>query len=245
MEISLEKLLKIIKKHITLLIILSFIVGIGAYFASEFLITPTYSAKIGITINGAVDDDTLANINNGYVTASKIVKNCEQYFKSKDFLKTVRDYAVIDHTPRIAISSTEETTNLAIVASDSSPESAYAIAKAVGECAPQFVSEMLGGTNRITVTVYESPERPVNPSAPNPFFNAVIAACATAIILVAFFVVLEVTDHKINEESDLTERYELPIIAVIPDFNIKISKNNYYAHAYHSKERMTEDENNG
>ncbi len=240
MEISLEKLLKIIKKHITLLIILSFLLGIGAYFGSEFLITPTYSAKIGITINGTVDDDTLANINNGLVTAGKVVKNCEQYFQSKDFLTAVRDHAQIDHKPSISIKSTEETTNLAIVASDSSPESAYAVAKAVGECAPEFVSQMLGGTSRITVAVYESPEIPTSPSAPNPFLNAVIAACATAIVLVALFVVLEITDHKINEEADLTERYGLPIIAVVPDFNIKINKNSYYSHI-----SKTEDEKNG
>ena len=183
MEISLEKLLKIIKKHITFLIVLSFLLGIGAYFGSEFLITPTYSAKIGITINGTVDDDTLANINNGLVTAGKVVKNCEQYFQSKDFLTAVRDHAQIDHKPSISIKSTEDTTNLAIVASDSSPESAYAVAKAVGECAPEFVSQMLGGTSRITVAVYESPEIPTNPSAPNPFLNAVIASCATAIVL--------------------------------------------------------------
>lgn len=241
MEISLEKLLKIIKKHITLLIILSFLLGIGAYFGSEFLITPTYSAKIGITINGAIDDDTLANVNNGYVTASKIVKNCEQYFKSKDFLSKVREVANIDHKPSISVSFTEETTNLSIVAADNTPQNAYAVAKAVGECAPDFVSQMLGGTSRITVTVYESPEIPTNPSAPNPFMNAIIAACATAIILVALLVVIEVTDHKINEESDLTERYDLPIIAVIPDFNMKISKSSYYSYAY-SKEQLKETE---
>lgn len=244
MELSLEKLLKIIKKHVALLIILSFLLGIGAYFGSEFLITPTYSAKIGITINGAFEDDTLANLNNSYVAASKFVKNCEQYFKSKDFLKNVRDAAQIDHRPSISISSTEETTNIVIVASENTPENAYAVAKAVGECAPVFVSQMLGGTNRITVTVYESPEIPTSPSAPNSFFNAIIAACATAIALIALFIVLELTDHKINEEADLTERYGLPIIAVIPDFNIKISKNNYYSYTYHAKEE-TEGENNG
>lgn len=247
MELSLEKLLKIIKKHITLLIILSFLLGIGAYFGSEFLITPTYSAKIGITINGAFDDDTLANLNNSYVAASKFVKNCEQYFKSKDFLKTVRDVAQIDHRPAISISSTEETTNLSIIVSDNTPEAAYAVAKAVGECAPIFVSQMLGGTSRITVTVYESPEIPTNPSAPNPFFNALIVACITAVVLIALFVVIEITDHKINEEADLTERYDLPIIAVIPDFNIKISKKNYYSYSYsyRARENVTEDENNG
>ena len=244
MELSLEKLLKIIKKHITLLIILSFLLGIGAYFGSEFLITPTYSAKIGITINGAFEDDTLANLNNSYVAASKFVKNCEQYFKSKDFLKNVRDAAQIDHRPSISISSTDETTNIVIVASENTPENAYAVAKAVGECAPVFVSQMLGGTNRITVTVYESPEIPTSPSAPNSFLNAIVAACATAIALIALFIVLEITDHKINEEADLTERYGLPIIAVIPDFNIKISKNNYYPYTYHAKEK-TEGENNG
>lgn len=245
MEISLEKLLKIIKKHITLLIILSFLVGIGAYFGSEFLITPTYSARIGITINGAFDDDTLANLNNSYVAASKFVKNCEQYFKSKDFLKTVREVAQIDHAPSISISSTEDTTNLMIVASDNSPEGAYAVAKAIGECAPTFVSQMLGGTSTITVTVYESPEIPTNPSAPNPFLNAVVASCATAVVLIALFIVLEVTDHKINEEADLTERYDLPIIAVIPDFNIKINKNTYYSYTYRERENKTEDEVNG
>lgn len=244
MEISVEKVLSVIKRNAALILILALIAAVGAYFASAFLLKPSYSATIMLSIIGDANlDDTadasapkatakpserLAASNNNWVYANKILKSCQELLETSKFKNVVKAKAGIDHNVAYKIVTTEDTNNMRITVTDITAEGAYNVAVAIGTCAIEYLPTYY--TN-VEVKVADDPVMPINASNSNYMRNALLAAIIVAAVVIAVKVLSEAWGSIIRDEKELSMRYGIPVIAVIPDFNIEVKRNayDYYA----------------
>ena len=99
-----------------------------------------------------------------------------------------------------------------------SSEAAYALARALGEIVPDYISGVTGYEQ--TVRVADTANEPRVPSnsrnlVRNTFVGGVIGA--VAIYLIFFFI--ELFDVRVKNEEDILNNYNVPLIGTIPDYS--------------------------
>ena len=233
MEISLDVILRVLRKSIVIIVIAALLAGVGAYFFSEFYIPPTYASTAKVNIIGKEDAQSLTETNNGFVFASRLVDTCTQILKSRNFLMAVKEAVGLDYTPDISFSYVENTTVLIINAYDSDAETACEIAQAAMSLANEYIVEKTSA--QVSIKEFEDPRVASNPTSPNPIRNAILAFVIVAVLVLCVQLFREMFDTKIREEDELIERYQLPIMAAIPDFNDNSKRNYYYESISYSR----------
>ncbi len=237
MEISLDTILSVLRKCIALMIILALVAGIGAYFVSEYLITPTYTAVAKINVVTSKDATSASEANTGTSYITKILKTCTQLLQANSFVQGVKEELAVDYVPRLVFESSEDSTIILIKAYDSDPKKACDIASVAATRSTDYISDMTSGM--ATVKIYDNPIVPVSPSSPNSFKNSALAALAVAAAVFVIYLLAELLGTKVKSEKELSARFpEIPIIAAIPDFyyGAKNSKKYYsydkYGYSY-------------
>ncbi len=234
MELSLEVILRALKKAAVLMIILAIIAGACAYFVSEYYIAPIYCATAKINIIGNANAESLTEINNSHVYANRIVKTCIVILQAGDFSEAVKEAAAVDHSPSLSFSYNEETTIIEITASDVDPNTAFKLASVAAELTETYLVDK-NNAELISVKPVETPKMPKSPVSPSPVKNALIAFVCVAFVVLAIQVIRELFGTKVKNEAELSRRYNIPVIASIPDFNT--NSKNYAKHYYYGKSR--------
>ncbi|MBR2861507.1 MAG: hypothetical protein IKB86_06690 [Clostridia bacterium] len=226
MEISLDLVVNVLRKSLVIILIAALIAGVGAYFVSEFLINPTYTSTARINIIGKLDPQSLTESNNSFSFALKLGETCTSILDSHDFFLAVKDDVGLDYLPKLSFRYIDNTTVLVISAVDNDPEVACMIAQSAMRLANTRISQTT--STQISFAEVESPRVPTAPTNPNPVRNAILAFVIVAVLVLCVQLFREMFDTRIREEDELIERYQLPIMAAIPDFNDNSKRNYYY-----------------
>ena len=227
MEISLDLVVNVLRKSLIIILIFALIAGVGTYFFSEFYITPTYASTAKVNIIGKEDAQSLTETNNGFVFASRLVDTCTQILKSRNFLMAVKEAVGLDYTPDVSFSYVENTTVLIINAYDSDAETACEIAQAAMSLANEYIVEKTSA--QVSIKEFEDPRVASNPTSPDPIKNAILAVVIISVIIFVIQLLREMFDTKIKDEEELVNRYNLPIMAAIPDFVDSHKHSSYYS----------------
>ncbi|MBR6765979.1 MAG: hypothetical protein IKM06_05785 [Clostridia bacterium] len=236
MEVSLEIVLKVLRKSLMWIIIFALCAGLCAFAVCGYLVEPTYVATTKINLIGNENGDKTSTLesNNSWVFANKLAKTCTDILTTNSFARRIKTEAAIDYKPSFTVSFDEDTTILSIKVSDHNPENAYKIACAIANSANDHLTTKTATS--VKVIVVEEPVLPEGPSSPNTMSYTIIAALAMAIIVFAIQLLREMLGKKIKDESELSKRYDIPVIASIPDFNDAIRKSSKYAYSdYYAK----------
>jgi len=225
MEITFDTIFRVIRKSIALILICAMICAIGAFLVSKYLMKPTYVSVLEINIIGTQDSEGgIVNENNQWVFANRLVKTCKEIIDTNTFKRKVKEVAGIDHKPTFTVSYDEETTVIGINVQDNDRKDAYKIAKAIEQIVNDHLIEKTATS--VSVRVIEEPVEPTVPSSPNVMLNTVLVAFIGAVVVVIVEVVRETFGTKVKDEDELRKRYDLPVIAAIPDFN-EAMRNSY------------------
>lgn len=228
MEISLDTILKVLRKYYIAILAVALIAALLTFVICDFVVSPTYEATAKINIKSERISSSISEDSTSMTYALRMVMTCSEILKSKDYRNTVQDIAALDHKPTYTFSTSSDTTIIRITASAHDPEEAYNVAKAVAENANDLIHNAVTG---VEVTVVETPDVPNGPSAPRSARNAALAFIASALVFLAVVVLMEMLGTKVKDENELAKRYDLPVIAVIPDFNDTThKKSSYYAY---------------
>lgn len=230
MEITLDIALRVLRKSLLYIVLFALIAGIVTFLACDFLVEPTYVSKTQINLigNEGTSNESVAAGNNSWVFANRLLKTCAQILNTRDFALKVKDSAGIDYMPKYTISYAEETTVMTISVRDNNPENAYKIAQAIADNANDHIAEKT--LTSVTVIVSDSPVRPTTASSPNIPSYTIIAALGTAVFVYIIQLLRQVLGTKIKDESELRKRYNLPVLASIPDFNEAVRNSSKYSY---------------
>ncbi len=129
------------------------------------------------------------------------------------------------------ITPVEDTAMFRITVTTTDADLSYNIATALTECIPQAMSETNNGL--VSASVQDSPQKAGEAASREYFKKALFGAAVGIVIAAAYAILRDFLDVRIRSASDLTERYEIPVLGSIPDFNKRSSSSK--KHGSHQK----------
>ena len=231
MEITFETIFRVLRKSFLYIVLFALAAAIISFVVFSYLVPPTYVAKTEINLIGNENDITgsVADGNNSWVFANRLLKTSKKILDSRDFALEIKEAAGIDYIPKYTIKYEEDTTIVLISVTDRNPENAYKIAQAIADKANGRLANIT--LTSVSVVVNENPVLPTEPSSPTVPLFTLVAAVATVLIVVVIQILREALGTKVKDEIELANRYNIPVLASIPDFNEAMRNGSKYSYS--------------
>ena len=226
MEITIEKLLEIIKKNLVFILIVGILFGAIAYIITDFFITPTYEASISIYVDTPLNQQTTID------TQRKLAQTYITFLDSYDFCQQVIDRSTqeiaenftessLKSNIRFSILNNTEVFRMTIAGKD--PKHVLAIAQTASAFVPEYIISLKSDAN---VSIIESPieKNVMKPVSPSLSKNTVIGIILGLAFSFGLVFLKEMLDIRIKSAEDITSRFNYPIIGKIPIFHGETKK---------------------
>ena len=229
-EIDVFKLLGAFLKHIWIIVIVSVLCAAIAFAYAYFFITPTYQSSAMMYVNNGAFSVGKTSFNLSDLTASKsLVDTYIVILKSRQTMEIVAERAGVNISYKklnsmVSASAVNSTEVFRVTVTDTDPERATLIANSIAEVLPERVEEIIGGSS---VKVVDSAVVPSGKYAPSFTKYTLIGFVIGLIATLAVIVVIELLDDQVRDESFLTQGFNLPVLASIPDLNANVSGKAY------------------
>ncbi|MBQ8550389.1 MAG: hypothetical protein IJ426_03530 [Clostridia bacterium] len=234
-EISIWQVLNIIVKRLWAILLVSVILAGATYVYNANFVTPTYAAKSAIlATNGGIatgnQQDTSSKIGSSDLASSlSIVDTYVDIFKTYSFYEYIEEQPEIQRlnlSARQLLSMTsvsrrsEESLFIDVRVANTDPKTAVIIANCVAMSAPDYVNTKLPGASA------EPADKCISAYVTGPLTarNTVLAFLFGAFVSIVFFIILAATDKTIKGEDEITKRYNITVLGVVPDFDTKTTK---------------------
>ena len=235
-EINLVELLAALWKRAGMIVLCTVLAAILAFGVTLFLITPKYQADVLIYVNNSSASSGSADIiDSGEITAAKSLVDVYIIIsKMRSTLEAVIDETGVDLSYEelsnmIAATAVDDTEIFRITVTDSDPRRAVLIANTLADVLPEKIANIVDGSS---VRIMDYATLPTSRSSPSYFKNVLIGALLGCALCCGVIVLIEILDDKIKNADMLVQRYEVPLLAEIPDlYAKKHSSYKYYGSA--------------
>lgn len=233
-EISLAKIGKAIWHKFWVVLLAAFILGAGVFVYSAYFIAPMYESEATMYVNNNDIDigSTSVSISSGELMArQKLVDTYIVILKSRTTLNKVKSELGLDYSygrlkNMISASSVNNTEIFSIRVKSDDPEEAMKIANSAAGVLKDNISQIVDGSSARIIDYAVINNNKVSPSvARNTVFGFLIGAVIACIIII----IRAMTDTIIRDEEYLSETYNLPILAAIPDLLHMQEKSEQYS----------------
>ncbi len=227
-ELNLTDILDVFAKRwpiILLSVILCAAIGLSY---SLFAVVPMYGLNVTFMVNpefGNAQSTTIVTETQSYTYAKDAIKTYMRLLSNNEFFdmlyenvdgKCVNNYSVGQLKGMVSFSNIDETELFNATIKSTSREDAYTIALEMQKLAPQRIQELRGFE---VLKVVDRPQlKNISVVNNNSTRNTVVGGIIGALLSALFFVILKLTDVRINDESDIKKAYNIPVLGVIPDF---------------------------
>ncbi len=220
MEISFKDILRIIKKNIAMVLIVSLIAAVCSFFVTTFFIQKTYTTSVKLYVSADYIENA-GNDLNTYQYTSKLVATYIQMLDTNSFFTDVAKELNDKYTPTqlqsmVKFTSVENTEVFKATVVSKSPTEAKSIADAVALTAPKTISELLVSSYQLKIV--DDATIPTKPTSPNVQRNVLIAFLAGFVIALVVAFCRDYFDVKIKYDEEMTTLCNVPVLAAIPDF---------------------------
>ncbi len=222
-EVSIMSILAILKRSWIYILIVTLLFSVMAAVYTNNFVEKKYSSTVKFYI---VSDRINGQLGNELTAAKTLVDSYTVVLKNSDsFLQDVVEEAGVDYSigkirSMLNAASIDGTEAFYVKISDTDPERAYAIAKAVEKYAP---SEIINIVEAGSVKVLNPPKLASSPDNPGLGTTVVIGGALGFILSALFFVIINIFDNHIRAEEDLSA-FDLPILGTVPTIESDIPK---------------------
>ena len=224
-EINLFELLAALWKRAGIIVLCTALAAILAFGVTLFLITPKYQAEVLVYVNNSSASSGSADIiDSGEITAAKSLVDVYIIIcKMRSTLEAVISETGVDLnyeelSNMIAATAVDDTEIFRITVTDSDPHRAVLIANTLAEVLPEKIASIVDGSS---VRIMDDATLPTSRSSPSYSKNILIGAMLGFALCCGVIVLIEILDDKIKNADMLVQRYELPLLAEIPDLYAK------------------------
>ncbi len=212
---TLLELINLLKKHLTLVVILPIVCALGMGVGSILFMHDTYTATTSMYVLVKNENET-TTVSSSDLSASQMITNdASQLLQSDRVTKEVAKQLGLNSLGSFKTSVTSSTTSRVLtlsVTSTSAQESAQvanAMAKSVSEIAQEVMDIE-------SINVIDQAEAPANPSGPNRKLYVAVAFLAGLFVAVAIVVLADMLNTKIRNQEEIEELLGVPVIGRIP-----------------------------
>ncbi len=233
--ITLFSLFNLALRHILALILAAVIFAAGAYAYCEYVAVPRYSSTGSLLVsNGAVEKDTdviVENDEESKLQNTDVVASINFMSTATDLLKQNAIYKMLaqkignkySYGQLMGMSKVtrreENSLYIDITFTATSPEEAIALVNGYLEVAPDTFK-----AKRFSVNVSYDTVDSASKIYPQTSITITLFAILGAAITYGIFLILYLLNSTIVGERDFKERFDIPVIGIIPDFASAKSK---------------------
>lgn len=237
LEIDLLRLMRTLWHRAWAIVLAMLLCGAAAFSYTRFLVTPLYESSALMYVNNSSITVGSTSVSLSDLTASQsLVDTYIVILKTRLTLNDVIQQAEVDYSyedlrDMISASPVNSTEIFEITVTSPSPSEAERIANTIVKILPEKISEIMDGSS---VRVVDFAVQPTEKSSPSITKNVALGLIAGMILSCGAILLSELLDEQIRDEEYLTQTYELPVLAAVPDLLkpgevSKYSYGGYYA----------------
>ena len=231
-EIDVLQLIRALWKKAWLIMAAALLFGSLTFVYTKTCMTPMYRARTTMYVNNKNASQLPENsISASDLSASlHLVETYTVFLQSRSTLDEVADRGQLPYSyeklkKMVHAEAIEDTSAFEVVVTSKNPEEAAQIANLLGEVLPEKIVSFIPGSSLKVVDKAVVPEKPF---APSPVKNAVLGALVGILLSGSFVVVLELLDNQVHSAEYLSQNYDIPVLAVIPDLLTAGNHGSYY-----------------
>ena len=236
-EIDLLKLAGALWHRAWAIILAMVLFGGAAFSYAYFLVTPLYQSSALMYVNNSSFSVGSTAISLADLNASKsLVDTYLVIMKTRMTLNEVIEQAELDYSyedlrDMIDAASVNGTEVFSITVTSPDPREAEKIANTIVEILPRKIEQVMDGSSVRAVDYAVVPDRKSSPSITR---YTAIGLALGFVVSCGIIVLIELLDEQIRSEDQLTQNYEFPLLASIPDLmsaKTRAGYGGYYAAA--------------
>lgn len=219
--IDLLEVLSVVRQHILVILLATILAAAVGFGVSRFVMVPQYEASALMIVN--TRQDTSANVTSDQInSATKLVSTYSIIIKSDTVLQQVINNLGLNLTyqelhDRVTVTAVDDTQVMQITVRSDNPEWARQVCEQITQISPNVILESVeAGSVKLISQASANPD-PVSPSVPR---NTAVAALLGLVLSMGIVILREMLDNKIKSEDDIRKYLELPVIGVIPDYEM-------------------------
>lgn len=225
-EIDLVRLLSALWRHFWIILLSMVIFGAAGFGYANYLITPLYQSDVQMYVNNAdisVGNTSIKFSQGDLLAAQGLVDTYIVILNSRPMLDDVIDelelpYSYEQLKGMIDAEAVNGTEVFQITVTDADRKEAKEIANKIAELLPEHISQVVDGSSVRVVQYAVLAGGPCSPSV----MKYLCLGIALGFLISAGIIVLRVLlDKRVHDPEDLAKRYDIPVIAVIPDLEKK------------------------
>lgn len=203
-------------------------VAAGIYYSS--FVTPQYSSSVMLYVNNKKISMEDISISAADLSASQsLIDTYIVILKNRTTMEEVAERAGVSYhygklMSMISTSKVEGTEVFRVTVTSEDPYEATHIANCISEVLPVRIEEIIDGSS---MRVVDSAVVNTNKIFPNVSKEAMAAFLIGVLATAALVVLFAVLDDTIRGEDYIVRTYDLPVLAIIPDFDDK-NHSRYY-----------------
>lgn len=216
-DYELRDYLTIIRKRMTMLILITLVMSALSGIISIYCLEPTYETYATLLIGrpkgyeGRLEYSDLLLSKNLAVTYGEIARS--RYVSNRLVNTLYLNLSYEQIKEKISVTQVNDTEIIKIIVADESPERAAEIANGISRIFMEYVSEIMQIDNIQFIDMAEIPKKPVKPKV---YLNVTIAAAAGLICGILLAMLIEYLDNTVKTQDDIEKCFALPVIGVIP-----------------------------
>lgn len=212
---TLLELFKLLKKHLTLVVVLPVVLAIATAGVSWGLMQNQYTATVSVYVLSSSSSEQ-NTIQNSDLTASQLMAN--------DIAELANSDTVLERTAeelgmsslkgyKISVNSSTTTRVIEISVTTGQSDAAAVVANKIAEVLSSVAQDVMGVES---VNVVDQAKAPEAPSGPNRVMYTAVAFLAGIFLAVAIVVVMDMVNTRVRTPEEAEELLGVPVIGRIP-----------------------------
>ena len=221
-ELDFKTIWSLVKKNIALIITLTIVGAVSAFFISQFLISPQYEASMTLAVNAREEAATV--IASDQLSAARQLVNTYAVILTNDTLldDVIRqlqlNYTINDLKRRISAEPVNQTQVMRMTMRDYNPNTAKSVLDVIMYKAEDLLTTTLKAGS---VEIVSPPRVNRDPVSPRIGLNTAIGAGIGLFLSISIVFIRKALRNTFISDEDVTTQLGLPVIGVIPSLNIQ------------------------
>lgn len=212
---TLLELFKLLKKHLTLVVVLPVVLAIATAGVSWGLMQNQYTATVSVYVltSSSSEQNTIQNSD---LTASQLMANDIAELANSDIVaeRTAEELGMSSLKGYdISVSSSTTTRVIEISVTTGQSDAAAVVANKIAEVLSSVAQDVMGVES---VNVVDQAKAPEAPSGPNRVMYTAVAFLAGIFLAVAIVVVMDMVNTRVRTPEEAEELLGVPVIGRIP-----------------------------
>ncbi|MCD8189158.1 MAG: Wzz/FepE/Etk N-terminal domain-containing protein [Clostridiales bacterium] len=238
-QIDLLALIRACWKQIWLIILAALLCGSGAYLATRYLVTPTYRTYFSAYMNNSIETGASTTITSSDLTASQsLADTAAGIIESTTVLEQAAEIAGLGEEDSASVSTSVDSESgiITVYVVATNPQMAASYASAIAEVSAEETARIVEGSS---MQIIDAPKVPTTIYSPSYTKNTLMGLLAGAFLVCAVVVLLELLNDRIQDQSELEERYGISVLGAIPDWS-SMGKGAEYSYYYSQEQKKAE-----